>query len=157
MDDYKFKKEGEDELSGMKKILDGFQVSGSRRDAIFDVIRNVSFKGAGVETAQKSLEGKIVQDADRLDAMGAIGLARVFAYGGSAGHPYYDPVIKPQRIKTFAQYKNHKKTTINHFYEKLLLLKDRMNTPQAKKIAKQRHKVLESYLKEFFAEVEGRV
>ena len=156
VDDYKFKKEGEDELSGTKKILDDVRVSESRRDAIFDVIRNVSFKGAGVETAQKSLEGKIVQDADRLDAMGAIGIARVFAYGGSAGHPYYDPAIRPQRINTFTQYKNHKKTTINHFYEKLLILKDRMNTPQARKIAEHRHRVLEEYLSEFFAEVEGR-
>ncbi len=156
VDDYKFKKEGEDELSGTKKILDDVRVSESRRDAIFDVIRNVSFKGAGVETAQKSLEGKIVQDADRLDAMGAIGIARVFAYGGSAGHPYYDPAIRPQRINTFTQYKNHKKTTINHFYEKLLILKDRMNTPQARKIAEHRHRVLEEYLSEFFAEVDGR-
>lgn len=156
VDDYKFKKEGEDELSGTKRILDDFRVSGSRRDAIFDVIRNVSFKGAGVETAQKSLEGKIVQDADRLDALGAIGIARVFAYGGSAGHPYYDPAIKPQRITSFAQYKMHKKTTINHFYEKLLILKDRMNTLQARKIAEHRHRVLEEFLKEFFAEVEGR-
>ncbi len=103
-----------------------------------------------------SLEGKIVQDADRLEAMGAIGIARVFAYGGHVGHPYYDSSVKPQNIKTFDQYKHHKKTTINHFYEKLLLLKDRINTPQAKKIAEYRHRVLEEFLQEFFAEVEGK-
>lgn len=153
VDDYKFKREGEDELSGTKKFFNDLKVFGRERDVIFDVIKNVSFKGAGVKIIQKSFEGKIVQDADRLDAMGAIGIARVFAYGGSAGHPYYDPSVKPHIHKSFVDYKKHKKTTINHFYEKLLLLKDRMNTPQAKKIAKHRHEFLEQFLAEFQAEM----
>lgn len=153
VDDYKFKKDGEDELSETKKILDSLNVERSDQDHILSIVKNVSYKGAGVATNQETLEGKIVQDADRLDAMGAIGIARVFAYGGSAGHPYYDPAIKPQRITSFTQYKSHKKTTINHFYEKLLLLKDRMNMPQAKEIAKRRHKFLKHYLQEFFDEM----
>lgn len=157
VDDYKFKKEVEDELAGTKKILDDLKVIGSQRDAIFDIIKNVSFKGAGVSTVQRTLEGKIVQDADRLDAMGAIGVARVFAYGGSAGHPYYDPSVAPHLHKSFTDYKKNKKTTINHFYEKLLLLKDRMNTPKAKKIAKHRHEFLEMFLKEFFGEIRGKL
>lgn len=156
VDDYKFKKNGEDELSETKKILDSLSVDQKDKDSILLIVKNVSYRGAGVLFKQNSLEGSIVQDADRLDAMGAIGIARVFSYGGSAGHPYYDPNVKPLLAKTFSEYKNHKKTTINHFYEKLLLLKDRMNTPRAKKIAKRRHRVLEEYLKEFFTEVEGK-
>ncbi|MBI4064744.1 HD domain-containing protein [Candidatus Gottesmanbacteria bacterium] len=155
VDDYKVKKTGEAEFSRTKEILASFQLTDEVKQKVFAIIRSVSFKGAGVDTTPTSLEGKIVQDADRLDAMGAIGIARVFAYGGRAGHPYYDPTIKPQKAMTFEEYKARKKTTINHFYEKLLLLKDRMNTPQAKKIAEHRHKFLEAYLKEFFAEVGG--
>lgn len=155
VDDYKFKKEEDDELSGTKKLLDAVGVKRKDREYILDIVKNVSFKGAGVPTVQTTLEGNIVQDADRLEALGAIGIARVFAYGGSAGHPYYDPTIKPLLANTFHEYKNRKKTTINHFYEKLLLLKDRINTPQAKKVAKHRHTFLEEYLTEFFAEVEG--
>lgn len=156
VDDYKFRKDGDDELSGTKALLDDIGVIGEQRRHILNIISNVSYKGADVPVIEETLEGKIVQDADRLDAMGAIGIARVFAYGGSAGHPYYDPHIKPVLAKTFEEYKTRKKTTINHFYDKLLLLKDRMNTPQAKKIAEHRHKYLEIFLREFFSEIQEK-
>ena len=109
-----------------------------------------------MDTTPGSLEGKIVQDADRLEAMGAIGIARVFAYGGHKGHAIYDKAVKPTLHATFAQYRKQDNTQINHFYEKLLLLKDRINTPQARKIAEHRHRVLEEYLDEFLAESEGK-
>ena len=157
VDDYKIKKAGEAEFSRTEEILDPFHLSHIMKQQLFEAIRSVSFKGAGVNTTPQSLEGKIVQDADRLEAMGAIGIARVFAYGGHAGHTIYDPAVKPTLHKTFVEYKKQDNTQINHFYEKLLLLKDRINTPQAKKIAQHRHRVLEEYLSEFFAEVEERV
>lgn len=156
VDDYKVKNEGEAEFVRTEKILDPFHLSDEFKLQLFGVIRSVSFKGAGVNTTPTSLEGKIVQDSDRLEAMGAIGIARVFAYGGHAKHKIYDPAVGPTLHKTFSDYKKQDNTQINHFYEKLLILKDRINTPQAKKIAKHRHRVLEEYLKEFFAEVEGK-
>lgn len=116
------------------------------------IIDNVSFKGAGVKNRIKTKEGKIVQDADRLDVIGAIGIARTFAYGGHKGREIYNPEIKPKLHKSFKEYKNAKSTSLNHFYEKLLLLKDRLNTKTAKRIARERHKFLESYLKQFFKE-----
>ena len=96
-----------------------------------------------------SLEGFIVQDADRLDAIGAIGIARAFAYGGYKNRPLYDPDSPTQMHNTFVQYKKNNSSTINHFYEKLLLLKDRMNTSTAKRIAAQRHEVMVEYLRQF--------
>lgn len=155
VDDYKIKKDGEAEFSRTEEILNPFHLSNILKQQLFAVIGSVSFKGAGVNTTPRSLEGKIVQDADRLEAMGAIGIARVFAYGGYAGHKIYDPALKPKMHTTFTEYRKQDNTQINHFYEKLLILKDRINTPQARMIAIHRHKVLESYLKEFFAEVEG--
>jgi uncharacterized protein len=120
------------------------------------IIRDVSFKGAAVATKMKTIEGMIVQDADRLDAIGAIGIARSFSYGGTKSRELYNPQIKPVIHKTFEQYKKSHGPTINHFYEKLLLLKDMMNTKTAKKIAVQRHKVMERFLKEFIREWEGK-
>ncbi len=119
---------------------------------ILSIIDEVSYKGAGVETKASTLEAKIVQDADRLDAMGAIGIARTFAYGGSKSTLIYHPEIHPEKHSDFETYKKSKGPTINHFYEKLLLLKDRLNTPTAKKIAEKRHRFMEVYLKQFFAE-----
>jgi len=123
---------------------------------VCEIIKGVSFKGAGVKSKIKTKEGMVVQDADRLDALGAIGIARAFAYGGHKGSEIYNPKIKPEKHETFEQYKKSKGTTINHFYEKLLLLKDLMNTPSARKIAGERHGFMEQYLDKFFKEWEGK-
>ena len=112
----------------------------------------MSFKGAGVETPMATLEGKIVQDADRLEAIGAIGIARCFAFGGAKGRLMHDPEDPPELHASFDDYKKKSGPSINHFYEKLLLLKDRMNTKTGLKIAAQRHKVLEDFLAQFHAE-----
>jgi len=120
-----------------------------------DIISNISFKG-GRETAScKSIELDIVQDADRLDAMGAIGIARAFSYGGYKNRRLYDPAIPPDLQMDKAAYKASQAPTINHFYEKLLLLKDRMNTPTGKRMAEARHKFMEQYLEQFYGEWEG--
>lgn len=121
------------------------------------IIGNVSFRGAKVKQSMESIEGKIVSDADKLDAVGAIGIARTFAYGGSHNTPIYDPNIKPVQHKSFEDYKNSKSHTINHFYEKLLLLKDKLYTKTAKEIAAHRHKVMEQFLDEFYKEWEGEL
>ena len=123
---------------------------------VCQIIQDISFKGAGVATVMKTKEGMIVQDADRLDAMGAIGIIRSFAYGGNKGREMYNPELKPEKHDSFEQYKSSQGSSINHFYEKLLLLKDLMNTSTAKIIAEKRHKVMEDFLAEFFMEWEGK-
>ena len=123
--------------------------------AILNIIKNVSFKGAEVGDAVMSLEGKIVQDADRLDAIGAIGVARAFAYGGSHGRALYVSGEKAEMHESFEAYQTSKGHTINHFHEKLLLLKDRIHTDAAKEIAIQRHEFMEQYLTQFMMEWEG--
>jgi len=122
---------------------------------VVDVIQRVSFKGSGVKDDMPYLEGKIVQDADRLDALGAIGIARCFYVGAQRETPIYDPNIKPVTHESFEMYKSYKGTSINHFYEKVLLLKDRMHTDTAKKIAEGRHAFIETYLEQFLAEWDG--
>lgn len=119
------------------------------------IVKEISFKGAKVSTPMSSLEGQIVQDADRIDAIGAIGIARTFAYGGSRGRLMYDPSCKPELHSDFEKYKNSKAPTINHFYEKLLLLKDRMNTATGRELAEKRHQYMLDYLNQFFSEWEG--
>lgn len=119
------------------------------------IIRNISFKGGIIETREKPIELKIVQDADRLDALGAIGIARAFNYGGYKNREMYNPQIKPQHYTSASEYHKSEAPTINHFYEKLLLLKDRMNTETGKSLAAARHRFLETYLEQFFAEWEA--
>ncbi|MGE0760595.1 MAG: HD domain-containing protein [Pirellulaceae bacterium] len=121
-------------------------------DHVCTIIADLSFKGARVATPTRTLEGAIVQDADRLDAMGAIGIARAFTYGGFRGRPLYDPACPPQLHDSFAAYQKKSGPTINHFYEKLLLLRDRLNTPAARRMAAERHAYLEGFLRQFFAE-----
>ena len=116
------------------------------------IIRNISFKGGNFKTNFHSKELEIVQDADRLDALGAVGIARCFNYGGYKNREIYNPNIAPNLSMTKDEYKNSTAPTINHFYEKLLLLKDRMNTPTGKRLAEQRHQFMEQFLAQFFAE-----
>jgi len=120
------------------------------------IIDNVSFKGGNTDQKFKSIELDIVQDADRLDAMGAIGIARTFNYGGFKNREMYNPLIIPNLNMTKEEYRNSTAPTINHFYEKLLLLKDRMNTSTGKQMAEHRHRFMEQFLEEFYAEWEGR-
>lgn len=139
-----------------RDFLKGLGVDEETIEHVADIVKNISFKGSGEKSQMKTLEGMIVQDADRLDAIGAIGIARTFAYGGHDNREMFNPDIKPQNHKTFEEYKNSRGTTINHFYEKLLLLKDLMNTESGRKYAEKRHKFMEEYLEEFYAEWEGR-
>ena len=120
------------------------------------VCREISYKGAGVADRPTSLESRIVQDADRLDAIGAIGVGRAFAYGGAKNRLMYEPGVKPVMHRNFAAYKKAKGHTINHFYEKLLLLKDRLHTKSARRMARERHSYLAGFLKRFLAEWDGR-
>jgi uncharacterized protein len=123
---------------------------------VSQIIRDMSFKGAGVPTPMPTREGRVVQDADRLDALGAIGMARAFAYGGSRGRVLYDPESAPLMHATPDAYRSHQGSTINHIFEKLLLLKDRMNTESGRRVADERHQFIEHFLRQFFAEWDGQ-
>ena len=122
---------------------------------VIHIIENISFKGGNIEKKFSSIELDIVQDADRLDAMGAIGIARTFNYGGFKNRPLYNPSIAPNLHLSKEEYKNSVSPTINHFYEKLLLLKDKMNTETGKQIAQERHHYMEGFLSQFYAEWDG--
>ncbi|MBS1744213.1 MAG: HD domain-containing protein [Bacteroidetes bacterium] len=119
------------------------------------IIRNISFKGGNFAAGFSSPELLVVQDADRLDAMGAIGIARAFSYGGYKNRELYNPAIKPDMNMNKETYKKSTAPTINHFYEKLLLLKHKMNTGTGKRLAERRHAFMERYVEEFFYEWEG--
>ncbi|WP_297099458.1 HD domain-containing protein [uncultured Draconibacterium sp.] len=150
LDDWKLS-DGEN-TSKTKSWLNQIGLAKNDIEKIEEIIEQVSFKGAGVETKAVSLEAQIVQDADRLDAIGAIGIARTFAYGGNKGRLLHHPDIEPQLHNSFEEYKKTTAPTINHFYEKLLLLKDRMNTKVAQEIAEERHRFMEDFLAQFFFE-----
>jgi len=152
LDDWKLNSGTESKTVKWLKTLD---IEEARAEKILEIIEQVSFKGAGVENKARTIEAKIVQDADRLDAIGAIGIARTFAYGGHKSRPIYHPDIKPVMHSDFESYKNSNAPTINHFYEKLLLLKNALNTSAAIEIAKNRHIFMETFLTQFFAEWEG--
>lgn len=120
------------------------------------IIRHMSFKAGFDAVMFRSKELEIVQDADRLDAIGAIGIARAFSYGGFKGREMYNPGIAPNLNMSKEEYKNSTAPTINHFYEKLLLLTDKMNTPTARQMAQERHRFMETYLEQFYAEWDGK-
>ncbi len=139
-----------------RELLEKLHVADKSISHITQIIQDLSFKGAGVQTPMKTIEGMVVQDADRLDAIGAIGIARVFAYGGHKGREIYNPTVKPEMHSSFEQYKKNTSPVINHFYEKLLLLRGLMNTKTAKQLAENRHKFMEEFLDRFFREWEGQ-
>jgi len=132
-------------------------VSEEITEHVVRIIENISFKGGNEEQKFRSPELDVIQDADRLDALGAIGIARTFNYGGFKGRALYDPEIKPDMGMSKAAYKSSSAPTINHFYEKLLLLKDRMNTQTGRQIAADRHKFMEEYLIQFNKEWNGEL
>ncbi|MDT0685434.1 HD domain-containing protein [Autumnicola psychrophila] len=136
-------------------FLKSQKVSSEVIQHVIKIIENISFKGGNVARDFSSIELDIVQDADRLDAIGAIGIARTFNYGGFKGRGLYDPEIEPNLNMTKEEYKASNAPTINHFYEKLLLLKDRMNTETGRKIAAERHKFMELFLDQFYKEWNG--
>lgn len=144
-----------DALKELKKFLTSIEVTPEEIEAIELIITRMSFKNHQ-ENQELSLEGRVVQDADRLDAIGAIGIARVMCYSGSTGRPIHHPNMKPRGKMTPEEYRNGESTAIMHFYEKLLKLKELMNTDYGKKIAKGRHEFLEMYLEQFYAEWEGK-
>lgn len=149
-----------DETIGPKLAQTFLENENVAQETIFHVIKiieNISFKGGNTDKNFISIELDIVQDADRLDAIGAIGIARTFNYGGFKNRTLYDPKIAPLTNMSKEVYKNNSSPTINHFYEKLLLLKDKMNTETGKKIAAKRHQFMERFLSQFYAEWEGEL
>jgi uncharacterized protein len=147
-----------DETVGPKKarvFLESKNVPENTITHVVNIIENISFKGGHEAKKFTSLELDIVQDADRLDAIGAIGIARTFNYGGFKNRAIFNPEIKPNLTMSKEEYKNSDAPTINHFYEKLLLLKDKMNTNTGREIATQRHNFMESFLNQFYAEWKG--
>lgn len=149
---------GGDETIGPKTARTFLESQNVSEDIILHVIaiiENISFKGGNFEKKFNSKELEVVQDADRLDAIGAIGIARTFNYGGFKNRPLYNPNIQPNMNKE--EYKNSESPTLNHFYEKLLLLKDKMNTETGKKIAQKRHDFMVTFLSQFYAEWEGEI
>ena len=138
-----------------RKFLESQNVTIETVDHVVKIIENISFKGGHKNSNFNSIELQIVQDADRLDAIGAVGIARTFNYGGFKNREIYNPEIKPNLSMSKDEYKNNVAPTINHFYEKLLLLKDKMNTETGKKLAQERHDFMEVFLDQFYKEWEG--
>ncbi|NEW78576.1 MAG: HD domain-containing protein [Gelidibacter sp.] len=149
-----------DETIGPKiarEFLESQQVDDSVINHIENIITNISFKGGNFEQKFNSPELEVIQDADRLDAIGAVGIARCFNYGGFKNRPLYNPEITPNLNQSKEAYKNSEAPTINHFYEKLLLLKDRMNTVTGREIAADRHQYMEHFLNQFYDEWNGKM
>ena len=146
---------GDNGYANARRFMGSEGIPEDVQERICAIIGQISFKGKDSVTPT-TLEGKIVQDADRMDAIGAIGIARAFAYGGSKGRPMYDPGDAPKEGMSEKEYFSNQGSSINHFYEKLLLLKDMMNTPTAKRMAQERHDYMLGFLDEFMAEWEGR-
>lgn len=148
-----------DETVGPKKANEFMTSIGIEEDVkehVIKIIENISFKGGNFERKFASKELEVVQDADRLDAIGAIGIARAFQYGGFKNRTIHDPEEKPKFNMTKEEYKKHTGSTVNHFYEKLLLLKDLMNTETGKQIAQNRHEYMQGFLQQFYKEWEGK-
>ncbi|OLO40461.1 phosphohydrolase [Alkalihalophilus pseudofirmus] len=147
----------ESEEVGLKKVEDWLnKINVEEQDIthIMEIIASMSFKGGG-QPPVRTLEGKVVQDADRLDALGAIGIARTFTFGGAKGNIIYDPSVKPREGMSKEEYQKRDNTAVNHFYEKLLKLKDLMNTSYGKQLAEARHHFMEQFLDHFYKEWEG--
>ena len=138
-------------------FLESQNVSEDIISHVIAIIENISFKGGNFEKKFNSKELEIVQDADRLDAIGAIGIARTFNYGGFKNRPLHNPNIQPNLNMSKEEYKNSESPTLNHFYEKLLLLKDKMNTETGKEIAQKRHDFMITFLAQFYAEWDGEI
>ncbi len=149
VDDWKFNDPASDNAANWLRSL---QLDEESIQNVLHIINQVSYKGAGVATIPDSLEAMVVQDADRLDALGAIGIARAFAYGGSKNREMFNPELLPVMHNDFTAYKTKVSHTINHFYEKLLLLKERLHTSTAREFAEKRHAFMEEFLENFFAE-----
>ncbi|MFP4289566.1 MAG: HD domain-containing protein [Bacteroidales bacterium] len=149
--------EGDEDIGPLMAVnfLSSIGVDQQTVSHVENIIRHISFKGGIHPQEFTSVELKVLQDADRLDAIGAIGIARAFNFGGHKGRQLYNPEIKPQPGMTKEQYKKSTAPTINHFYEKLLLLKDRMNTRTGRAMAEQRHLFMEQFLEQFFGEWRG--
>jgi uncharacterized protein len=145
-------KKGEEKLASFLQTVD---LSTKEKQFITQIIESISFRG-GRKIELPSIEAKIVQDADRLDAIGAIGIARAFAYGGKKGQTIYDPEISVREQMSLEDYRNGKSTSIHHFYEKLLKIKAMLNTETAKKVAENRHQFMKAFLEEFFKEWNGQ-
>lgn len=150
---------GDEEVGPSKALafLQQTDLSDGQIEHIIQVIQNISYGGGNHVQKFRSVELDIIQDADRLDALGAIGIARAFSYGGYKNREMYNPNIPPQLDMSKEEYKKSKAPTINHFYEKLLLLKDRMNTANGKAMAAERHRFLEVYLEQFYQEWDGNI
>uniref|UniRef100_UPI00404B3224 HD domain-containing protein n=1 Tax=Flavobacterium sp. TaxID=239 RepID=UPI00404B3224 len=138
-----------------KAFLESQNVDATLQNHVIQIIENISYRGGNKKSDFSSKELAIVQDADRLDALGAIGIARTFHYGGFKNRLIYDPSIAPVLNRSVESYKNNEDPTINHFYEKLLLLKDKMNTQTGKELAEKRHVFMERFLSQFYAEWDG--
>jgi len=151
--------DGDEEIGPRKarEFLSSLNVEENIIIHVENIISNISFKGGNHTQKFKSLELDVIQDADRLDAVGAIGIARTFNYGGHKNREIYNPEIKPNLNMSKEEYKNSNAPTLNHFYEKLLLLKDRMNTNTGKSMAEHRHKFMEQFLDEFYKEWNGEI